>query len=98
MHFGRDGPPQLLSARDFFGKPAKSWRQKEITWSKKEVLGMAVAWDLVILVGRSSIFGPGVHTFKCGREVATTWLVFVLFFFQRLQIDNFDWSILEHRL
>ena len=59
---------------------------------------MAVAWDLVILVGRSSIFGPGVHTFKCGREVATTWLVFVLFFFQRLQIDNFDWSILEHRL
>ena len=46
MHFGRDGPPQLLSARDFFGKPAKSWRQKEITWSKKEVLGMAVAWDL----------------------------------------------------
>eukprot|EP00931_Biecheleriopsis_adriatica_P065741 TRINITY_DN4021_c0_g1_i1.p1 TRINITY_DN4021_c0_g1~~TRINITY_DN4021_c0_g1_i1.p1 ORF type:complete len:428 (+),score=131.27 TRINITY_DN4021_c0_g1_i1:142-1425(+) len=22
--------------RDFFGKPAKSWRQKEITWSKKE--------------------------------------------------------------
>ena len=45
VHFGRDGPPQLC-ARDFFGKPAKSWRQKEITWSKKEVLGMAVVWDL----------------------------------------------------
>eukprot|EP00435_Cladocopium_sp_Y103_P041623 s365_g11.t1 len=26
----------LKKHRDFFGKPAKSWRQKEITWSKKE--------------------------------------------------------------
>eukprot|EP00434_Breviolum_minutum_P015381 symbB.v1.2.013555.t1/scaffold952.1/size217748/13 len=26
----------LKKHRDFFGKPAKSWRQREITWSKKE--------------------------------------------------------------
>ena len=26
----------LVCARDFFGKPAKSWRQSQITWSKKE--------------------------------------------------------------
>merc|ERR1740138_1572054 len=26
----------LKRHRDFFGKPATSWRQKEITWSKKE--------------------------------------------------------------
>mmetsp|Transcript_28159 Transcript_28159/g.65076 ORF Transcript_28159/g.65076 Transcript_28159/m.65076 type:complete len:441 (-) Transcript_28159:114-1436(-) len=26
----------LKKHRDFFGKPASSWRQKEITWSKKE--------------------------------------------------------------
>merc|ERR1712159_574576 len=26
----------LKKHRDFFGKPATSWRQKEITWSKRE--------------------------------------------------------------
>merc|ERR1712232_231934 len=26
----------LKKHRDFFGKPATSWRQKEISWSKKE--------------------------------------------------------------
>ena len=31
--------------RDFFGKPAKSWRQREITWSKKEVLQQMLEWS-----------------------------------------------------
>eukprot|EP00930_Biecheleria_cincta_P086022 TRINITY_DN75393_c0_g1_i1.p1 TRINITY_DN75393_c0_g1~~TRINITY_DN75393_c0_g1_i1.p1 ORF type:complete len:428 (-),score=105.33 TRINITY_DN75393_c0_g1_i1:211-1494(-) len=33
----------LKKHRDFFGKPAKSWRQKNITWSKKEAKDALVA-------------------------------------------------------
>lgn len=33
----------LKRHRDFFGKPATSWRQKEITWSKKEAKEALIA-------------------------------------------------------
>lgn len=45
----------LKKHRDFFGKPAKSWRQSAITWSKKEAgdVFQVIPFQENILINRS---------------------------------------------